>query len=440
MKSLAARLFLILVLVTVGIQVFSFGGVMVLAGREGRTSMNEFMASDAVLTLQRLQGLPRVEQTAQLAELNKRGYFRFHLEAADEINKRPTLQSAALVDTAQTLQRRLVQASAAPHALARPISWQYQGQEYPAVELPFDSQQKLVISFPTRKPPFAPPSMGAILIYLLAVSLLVMAAAWWAVRLATRPLTRLASAAQSLGQNLDAPPLPEAGPSEVRRASSAFNTMQRAIQAHLNERTQILASISHDLKTPLTRLRLRLGTLPEGEDRQRLEQDIDAMNLLIQEGLDYAHSSQLREPLVPVDMNALLETVVERYTDMGQSVQLEGNASSPVQCAPRALERALQNLVDNAVKYGERARIQLRQDGHTLHIRIEDDGPGVPPALLDRILEPFFRTETSRNRDTGGTGLGLAIAHNLLRAQGAQLRLSNRQPQGLVATVVFARP
>ncbi|MFY7942570.1 MAG: ATP-binding protein, partial [Burkholderiaceae bacterium] len=261
----------------------------------------------------------------------------------------------------------------------------------------------------------------------------------WAGRLATRPHPRLANAAQSLGQNLDAPPLPETGPSEVRRATGAFNAMQRAIQAHLNERTQILASISHDLKTPLTRLRLRLGTLPEGEDRQRLEQDIDAMNLLIQEGLDYAHSSQLREPLVPVDMNALLETLVERYTDMGHSVQLEGRASSPVHCAPRALERALQNLVDNAVKYGERARIQLRQDDQTLRIGIEDDGPGVPPALLDKILEPFFRTEASRNRDTGGTGLGLAIAQNLLRAQGAQLSLANRQPQGLVATVVFAR-
>ena len=438
MRSLAARLFLILVLVTLGIQVFSFGGVVILMGREGRTSMNEFMATDVVFTKTRLQNLPESERTAQLKELNQRGQYRLTLEDVG-VASHPSLASAALQETATVLQKHLGQAGLRSETPARPILWRPQDEACPAIELPFNAQQNLIVSFPSRKPPFAPPSMGTVVIYLAAVSLLVMAAAWWAVRLATRPLTRLAGAAQSLGQNLDAPPLPETGPSEVRRASSAFNTMQRAIQAHLNERTQILASISHDLKTPLTRLRLRLGTLPEGEDRQRLEQDIDAMNLLIQEGLDYAHSSQLREPLVPVDINALLETLVERYTDMGLSVQLEGQASGPARCAPRALERALQNLVDNAVKYGERARIQLQQDDETLRIRIEDDGPGVPPELLDKILEPFFRTETSRNRDTGGTGLGLAIAHNLLRAQGAQLRLSNRQPQGLVATVVFAR-
>lgn len=438
MKSLAARLFLILVLVTLGIQVFSFGGVLVLMGREGRTSMNEFMATDVVFTKTRMQNLTPAERTAQLNELNQRGQYRLTLEDVGEA-AHPSLASAALEETAAVLQKRLVQAGLRSETPARPILWRPQDEACPAIELPFNAQQKLIVSFPSRKPPFAPPSMGTVLVYVAAVSLLVMAAAWWAVRLATRPLTRLANAAQSLGQNLDATPLQEVGASEVRRATAAFNAMQRALQSHLNERTQILASISHDLKTPLTRLRLRLGALPESQDRNRLEQDIDAMNLLIQEGLDYAHSSQLREALVPVDINALLETLVERYTDMGLSVQLEGRANSPLRCAPRALERALQNLVDNAVKYGERARIQLRQDTDALQIRIEDDGPGVPPELLDKILEPFFRTEASRNRDTGGTGLGLAIAHNLLRAQGAQLRLSNREPQGLVATVVFAQ-
>jgi signal transduction histidine kinase len=437
MRTLAARLFLILILATVGIQALSFGGVLVLLGREGRSSMNEFMAKDVLFTQRRLQDLPPTERAAVLAELSERGHYRLSLEDASQAIY-PTLKSAPLEDTASMLQRHIVQAGLG-NVLARPILWRPQDQAYPAIELPFSNQQKLIVSFPNRKPPFAPPSMGTVVVYLVAVSLLVMAAAWWAVRLATRPLTRLANAAQSLGHNLDAPPLPETGPSEVRRATGAFNAMQRAIQAHLNERTQILASISHDLKTPLTRLRLRVGAMHESEDRQRLEQDIDAMNLLIQEGLDYAHSSQLREPLVPVDINALLETLVERYTDMGHSVQLEGRASNPVRCAPRALERALQNLVDNAVKYGERARIRLQQDLDALRIRIEDDGPGVPPELLDRVLEPFFRTEASRNRDTGGAGLGLAIAQNLLRAQGAQISLANRQPQGLVATVRLAR-
>ncbi len=429
-RSLAARLFVILLVATVGIQALSFGGVVAFIGRDGRRSLNDFLAADVAFIQYSLRSQQPAQRDAMLDHLNRRGHYVLSLEPLSDAY--PRLDSAPLAESAAIVQRQLP-----PGDRVLPIQWRTPQGEWPALEVPIDAAEKLVVSFPSRKPPFAPPSWGVVGAYLLAVTLAVMAAAWWAVRLATRPITRLATAAQSLGRNLDAPPLDESGPSEVRRAAGAFNAMQRALQAHLSERTQILASVSHDLKTPLTRLRLRVGALPEGEARSRIERDIDAMGLLIQEGLDYAHSSQLREPLAPVDIGMLLESLAERYADMGQDVQVQGQAGGALRCAPRALERALQNLVDNAVKYGHRARIAVEPGERDLAIRIEDDGPGLPPELLEKVFEPFFRTEASRSRDTGGTGLGLAIAQNLLKAQGARVSLANGPSGGLVATVVF---
>lgn len=429
-RSLATRLFLILLLATVGIQVLSFGGVLTFIGRDGRRSLNDFLAADVAFIQYSLRSQQPAQREAMLDHLNRRGHYVLSLEPRSDAY--PRLDSGPLTESAAVVQRQLP-----PGDRVLPIQWRTPQGEWPALEIPIDSSEKLVVSFPSRKPPFSPPSWGVVGAYLLVVTLAVMAAAWWAVRLATRPITRLATAAQSLGRNLDTPPLDESGPSEVRRAAGAFNAMQRALQAHLGERTQILASVSHDLKTPLTRLRLRVGALPEGEARSRIERDIDAMGLLIQEGLDYAHSSQLREPLAPVDIGMLLENLAEHYADMGQDVQVQGHASGALRCAPRALERALQNLVDNAVKYGHRARIAVEPGEGGLAIRVEDDGPGLPHELLEKVFEPFFRTETSRSRDTGGTGLGLAIAQNLLRAQGARVNLTNGPSGGLVATVVF---
>ena len=429
-RSLAARLFVILLLATVGIQVLSFGGVVAFIGRDGRRSLNDFLAADVAFIQYSLRSQQPAQRDAMLDHLNRRGHYVLSLEPLSDAY--PRLDSAPLAESAAVVQRQLP-----PGDRVLPIQWRTPQGEWPALEVPIDAAEKLVVSFPSRKPPFAPPSWSVVGAYLLVVTLAVMAAAWWAVRLATRPITRLAAAAQSLGDNLDAPPLDESGPLEVRRAAGAFNAMQRAIQAHLRERTQILASVSHDLKTPLTRLRLRVGALPDAASRSRIEQDIDAMNLLIQEGLDYAHSSQLREPLAPVDIGMLLESLAERYADMGQDVQVQGRAAGALRCAPRALERALQNLVDNALKYGHRARIAVEPGERGLAIRIEDDGPGLPPELLEKVFEPFFRTEASRSRDTGGTGLGLAIAQNLLKAQGARVSLANGPSGGLVATVVF---
>jgi len=319
----------------------------------------------------------------------------------------------------------------------RPIAIEEGGKHVPGLEFPVDGAQTLLVLFADKEMPFAPPPIRVILAYLLAVALATVLAAWFAVRLATQPLSRMAAAARALGANLNAPQIPEAGPTEVAGAARAFNAMQRAIQKHLDERTQILASISHDLKTPLTRLRLRVANVTPVESRARLEADIDAMSALIQEGLDYAASEKLREQRAPLDLNRLVEDIAERGGDTGHRVETSGRVDKPYECAPRALERAIQNLVDNAVKYGGRAHIRLQNGADHVEIRVEDDGPGMPEELLHKAFDPFFRAEHSRSRETGGTGLGLSIARNLVRAHGGDIHLENRAAGGLTARVVL---
>ncbi len=427
MKTLAARVFLILLLATFAIQVLSFGGVMIGTAHTERAKLYDYLGHDVKLMRAILLDTAPAERAARM-RLFQRGFYEPRLQAADSVNQAiPDTR----IDEAIAPARRLL----GPEVAVRAIVDAQDPDHLPGFEVPLDQTHKLLILFPTREPPYPAPPRGVIWLYLTFVTLGVMAVAWFAVRQVTRPLRLGAEAARTLAGNLDADPLAERGPAEVADVARAFNQMQRAIRRHLDERTQILASISHDLKTPLTRLRLRVAELDADERRAKLEADIDAMNTLVQEGLDYARSTQLREALVPVDLNPLVESIAERAGDLGQDVRVEGRLAAPVRCAPRALERALQNLVDNAVKYGDRARIVLSAEHQQAHLRIEDDGPGLPSELLNKVFEPFFRAETSRNRATGGTGLGLAIALNLIQAQGGRLHLENGPMRGLVAEI-----
>jgi protein-histidine pros-kinase len=428
MKSLAGRMFLILVLATVAIQVLSFGGVLAITGHRARQQMYDFMASDVAFVQRFLRAQPPAQRADWLASLN-RGYYELALQPAAHAN--PRTDDRRLTETAAPVRERLgpresVLPVLIPDGTSHPI---------PAIEVGIDDVHKLLVSFPAKAPPFSPPPWFAVFGYLVVVTLVVMLVAWRAVRMATRTLSRFTAAARALGNNLDAPQVAEQGPTEVIALARSFNAMQRAIQANLDERTQILASISHDLKTPLTRLRLRVAEVAADEQRARLEADIDAMTALVQEGLDYAASARLREHRAPVDLNQLVEGIAERAADLQQRVDVNGRLARPLECAPRALERALQNLVDNAVKYGGAARIRLTDRGERIEIDVEDEGPGLPPDLLERVFDPFFRAEHSRSRETGGTGLGLAIARNLIRAQGGEIRLSNRPGGGLLARV-----
>lgn len=271
--------------------------------------------------------------------------------------------------------------------------------------------------------------------WLLAAQLLVLAlCAWAGMRLVTRPLARLAQAADRLGPDLRPSPVAEDGPAEVAQAARAFNAMQRRIAGTVQERMQILAAISHDLQTPITRMRLRVDLADELPDADKFRADLEAMRTLVQEGVGYAKTLQgIEEPLRRLDLDALLRSLVHDYADTGRPVTLTGEAGIAIATRPQALRRILTNLVDNALKYGERAELAVRLEHDAVRIEVCDAGPGIPEDQLAAVLQPFYRLEASRNRETGGSGLGLAIAHQLALSLGGTLALRNRPEGGLCA-------
>jgi signal transduction histidine kinase len=275
--------------------------------------------------------------------------------------------------------------------------------------------------------------------WVLAVQLAVLAAcAWFAVRLVTRPLVRLAAAADELGPDLKAAALDETGPTEVAHAARAFNAMQRRIAGYMAERVEILAAISHDLQTPITRMRLRTDLMDNEKDQVKFRQDLDAMNTLVREGVTYARTLHgATEPPCRIDVDALLESMVADYEDSGEPVVLEGRVDAPIVTRPNALRRILVNLIDNALKFGSEVRVRVQLNADRWVVSVVDNGPGIPPDQLDAVLKPFYRVEGSRNRSTGGTGLGLAIAQQLAVAMGAELKLRNREEGGLEARLTM---
>ncbi|MFL9890031.1 sensor histidine kinase [Paraburkholderia sp. RL17-381-BIF-C] len=284
----------------------------------------------------------------------------------------------------------------------------------------------------------APLSRWLLLVLALQLAVLV-ACCWLAVRLATRPLHQLAVAADALGPDLKAARLPEDGPSEVSRAARAFNAMQDRIATYMTERMQILAAISHDLQTPITRMRLRVDVMDDDEQGAKLRQDLHEMESLVKEGVTYARTLHgATEVPCRVDPDALLDSLVCDYVDAGQAVSLEGRLGVSLMTRPQALRRILGNLVDNALKFGGTAEITASTlpGGQTL-ITVLDRGPGIPAESLEAVFEPFYRLEASRNRDTGGTGLGLAIARQLAMAMDATLTLHNRPGGGLEARLTL---
>jgi signal transduction histidine kinase len=269
--------------------------------------------------------------------------------------------------------------------------------------------------------------------------LLLLLCTWLAVRLATRPLSRLAKAAESMTPTVDGSKMSEDGPTEVARAAVAFNAMQERIRRHLKERLHILASISHDLQTPITRMRLRAETLEEGVAREKILDDLRAMEHLVREGVAYARSAHGgAETPVRIDVGAFLESLVFDYQDVGRPVSLVTSVSGATMVRRQALRRVLGNLIDNAVKYGGVAEVSAWRDGQgALCIEVSDRGPGIPEEEMEQVLQPFYRLEVSRNRDTGGAGLGLAISAQLACSIGASLTLANREGGGLTATVTL---
>lgn len=275
--------------------------------------------------------------------------------------------------------------------------------------------------------------LPVVLLIQLAVLLL---CTWLAVRLAIGPLTRLAQAVDNLDPDQPGVQLDESGPREVRYAAVAFNALQARIAAYLKERMQLLAAISHDLQTPITRMKLRVEVMDEGVEKDKFGSDLDEMEHLVREGVAYARSmDSSTEATCRVNLDAFLDSLVFDYQDSGAQVERHGSSGTLLETRPHALRRVLVNLVDNALKFAGAAELQVSREGSTTIIRVLDNGPGIPGDELDEVLKPFYRVEGSRNRSTGGTGLGLAIAHQLIQAMGGRLTLSNREQGGLCAQI-----
>lgn len=260
-----------------------------------------------------------------------------------------------------------------------------------------------------------------------------------AVRWVTHPLQQLANAAEELGNDINRPPLDENSPLEVSRAAHAFNVMQQRLRRHIQDRTQLLAAISHDLKTPITRLRLRTELLDNPNMRSRFQKDLDEMEKLVIATLDFMRGVDQQEPMQLIDIMALLESLQADAQEMKQTVTIHGSTQSPYRGKPSALKRCLNNLLDNAFKYGHSATLFVEDSETCCVIRILDEGPGIPQEHLETVFTPYYRLESSRNRDTGGTGLGLSIAQDIAHLHGGHLSLHNKASGGLEAILALPR-
>jgi signal transduction histidine kinase len=300
-----------------------------------------------------------------------------------------------------------------------------------------DQTPMLISILPPRNPVPAPHlDWSPALLFLASVALL----AYGVARMTMRPLADLAQAATNLGRDINQPPLPVRGAWEITQAIGAFNAMQARIRQHIAQRTQMLAAITHDLQTPLTRLRLRLEKVADPELRDKLIGDLSAMQGMVREGLDLARSIDSNETMQKLDIDSLLDSLCSDAVEAGQDVTLQGLAGCAILARPLSLRRCLVNLIDNAVKYGSVARVSIALAGNVVEILVRDSGPGLAPELLEQVFEPFFRVETSRSRESGGTGLGLTIARNIAEQHGGTLTLDNQAEGGLVACLRLPGP
>ncbi len=310
------------------------------------------------------------------------------------------------------------------------------GARFLDVNVTLPDGQQLV--FRTAAPQPGPSLPSQIFIELGLVTLILALVLFFMTRSITRPLSDLARAAEAVGRGGKGAPLAERGARELRDATRAFNTMQERLHRYVESRTRVVAAMSHDLRTPLTRLRLRAESIDNETLRTRFIADLDEMNEMVGGALGLFRDMNDDEPLERVDVNQLLKKLQSEFAETGGEVTLEGTGMAPLPARPKALKRCLANLLHNAIKYGNRAHVVI-SDGTDVRIRIRDEGNGIPDEHLQQVFEPFFRVESSRNRDTGGTGLGLCIARDIAQSHGGSIELANVPGGGLEAMLVLPR-
>ncbi len=420
-RTLSARLLLLLLGGLTLAHALSFGLLFYERYQSTRSMMLRNLDEDVAVSVALLERLPASEREAWVPRLERRTY-------------RYLLRPAAAGPAPETDRARQVTS-----IIDDSLRHRYPLQARQVSRMPerFEVELRLHDGTPLtiEVTPSGLPLARWLPLVLMAQLALLLLCAWLAVRLAMRPLAQLSHAMEHLQPGQDGPALPEGGPAEVGTAATALNALQARIRGHVGERLQILAAISHDLQTPITRMKLRVETLPEDATQQRLLADLDHLGQLVREGVAYARSSHVAsgEP-VAMDLAAFLSSVVGDYQDVGKPVSGGAPSGLIVQTWPQPLRRVVGNLVDNALRYAGSAEIDAgRDEVGRVWIRISDRGPGIPEDQLQAVLAPFHRLESSRNRDTGGTGLGLAIAVQLAQSLGGSLRLHNREGGGLQA-------
>lgn len=421
-RTLASRLALIFFTGLVLAYGLSFGLQAYERYISSRSMMLSTLEQDVATSVAILDRLPAAERAAWLPRLERRTY-RYRLDQGLAGEAMPSSDPPMAADS-------IVKAIGSNYRLTF--------QEIPGPNVHFQAHLSLADGAPltidvTPSPVPVARWLPVVLLIQLAVLLL---CTWLAVRLAIGPLTRLAQAVDNLDPDKPGVQLDESGPREVRYAAVAFNALQARIAAYLKERMQLLAAISHDLQTPITRMKLRVEVMDDGLEKDKLWNDLGEMEHLVREGVAYARSMDTStEAPCRVNLDAFLDSLMFDYQDSGAQVERRGNSGSLLETRPHALRRVLVNLVDNALKFAGAAELEIGREGDTTVIRVLDNGPGIPVAELDDVLKPFYRVEGSRNRSTGGTGLGLAIAHQLIQAMGGRLTLSNRTGGGLCAQI-----
>ncbi|MDR8386270.1 ATP-binding protein [Pseudomonas sp. JL2] len=426
-RTLASRLSLIFLIGLILAQGLSFGAQYYERYQSAKTTMLGNLETDVSTSVAILDRLPAAERQAWLPKLARRNY-------------------GYLLDEGQPGQRMLpdnapVSVTSIQEAIGQAYALTF--TDIPGPKQHYQAHLRLADGSPLTidvRPAMMPLSPWLPVVLLGQLALLI-GCTWLAVRIAVGPLTRLAQAVETLDPNAHSVRLDEKGPTEVVHAAKAFNAMQDRIAAYLKERMQLLAAISHDLQTPITRMKLRAELMDDGIEKDKLWNDLSEMEHLVREGVAYARSIHgATEASCRINLDAFLDSLVFDYQDIGQDVQLSGKNAAVIDTRPHALRRVLVNLVDNALKFGGAAQIQVqRTDNGQLAIQVLDRGPGINEQELAEVLKPFYRVESSRNRETGGTGLGLAIAQQLAIAMGGSLTLSNRDGGGLCAELRLSR-
>ncbi len=287
---------------------------------------------------------------------------------------------------------------------------------------------------PDHKPPFFRGPVVPLIFQLITL----VVAAWYGAKALSRPIQRLSNAAERLSENLDSPPMEVTGPREARQAAQTFNLMQQRIREQVQQRGRMLAAVSHDLRTPLSRLKLRVEQIDEPKLHGQMTQDLNDMIGMLDATLTYLNEQRTSEIVQLFDLQALIESLAENAQDNGYDVQSAGQCR-PLKTQPMALRSCINNLIDNALRYAGQARVEIHDEAQQVSVRVIDHGPGIPVEHHETVFEPFFRLEGSRNRNSGGVGMGMTIARDAARRMGGELSLAQTPGGGLTALVILPR-